>query len=56
MPIHGHTKIELTNQTTGEVEVVEKDNLVTNAVAQIFTSFNGGANLRTANANGEYTG
>ena len=56
MPIHGHTKIELTNQTTGEVEVVEKDNLVTNAVAQIFTSFNGGANLRTANAGGEYTG
>ena len=56
MPIHGHTKIELTNQTTGEVEVVEKDNLITNAVAQIFTSFNGGANLRTANANGEYTG
>ena len=56
MPIHGHTKIELTNQTTGEVEVVEKDNLVTNAVAQVFTSFNGGANLRTANANGEYTG
>ena len=56
MPIHGHTKIELTNQTTGEVEVVEKDNLVTNAVAQIFTSFNGGANLRMANANGEYTG
>lgn len=29
MPIHGHTKIELTNQTTGEVETIEKDNIVT---------------------------
>lgn len=53
MPIHGHTKIELTNQTTGEVEVVEKDNLVTNAVSQIFNAFNGVALLREANANGE---
>ena len=25
MPIHGHTKIELTSQTTGEVETIEKD-------------------------------
>lgn len=32
MPIHGHTKIELTSQTTGEVETIEKDNIVTNAV------------------------
>lgn len=56
MPIHGHTKIELTDQTTGEVEIIEKDNLVTNAVAQIFNSFNGNANLRTANATGEYSG
>ena len=38
MPIHGHTKIELTNQTTGEVETIEKDNIVTNAVSQIFKS------------------
>ena len=41
MPIHGHTKIELTNQTTGEVETIEKDNIVTNAVSQIFNAFNG---------------
>ncbi len=54
MPIHGHTKIELTNQTTGEVEVIEKDNIVTNAVTQLFNAFNGTLNLREANANGEY--
>lgn len=54
MPIHGHTKIELTNQTTGEVETIEKDNIVTNAVSQIFNAFNGMALLREANANGEY--
>ena len=41
MPIHGHTKIELTSQTTGEVETIEKDNIVTNAVSQIFNAFNG---------------
>ena len=54
MPIHGHTKIELTSQTTGEVETIEKDNIVTNAVSQIFNAFNGVALLREANANGEY--
>ena len=54
MPIHGHTKIELTSQTTGEVETIEKDNIVTNAVSQIFNAFNGMALLREANANGEY--
>ena len=54
MPIHGHTKIELTNQTTGEVETIEKDNIVTNAVAQIFNAFNGTALLRQANAEGEH--
>ena len=54
MPIHGHTKIELTSQTTGEVEMIEKDNIVTNAVSQIFNAFNGMALLREANANGEY--
>lgn len=56
MPIHGHTKIELTNQTTGEVETIEKDNIVTNAVSQIFNAFNGMALLREANANGEQGG
>ena len=54
MPIHGHTKIELTNQTTGEVETIEKDNIITNAVSQIFNAFNGTALLRQANAEGEY--
>ena len=54
MPIHGHTKIELTSQTTGKVETIEKDNIVTNAVSQIFNAFNGMALLREANANGEY--
>ena len=54
MPIHGHTKIELTSQTTGEDETIEKDNIVTNAVSQIFNAFNGMALLREANANGEY--
>lgn len=34
--LHGHTKITLTNVRTGEKEVVEKDNLVTNALANIF--------------------
>lgn len=36
--LHGHTKITLTNVKTGEVEVVEKDNLVTNAVANIYAN------------------
>lgn len=30
--LHGHTKIELKNEKTGEVQVVEKDNLITNAL------------------------
>ena len=34
--LHGHTKIILTDVKTGEKEVVEKDNLVTGAVAQLF--------------------
>lgn len=35
MALKGTTKIELTNVKTGEKEVIEKDNLVTNAVASI---------------------
>jgi hypothetical protein len=31
----GHTKIELTNVKTGEVKVIEDDNLVTNAMAKM---------------------
>ena len=34
--LHGHTKIILTDVKTGEEEVIEKDNLVTGAVAQLF--------------------
>lgn len=35
MGLKGTTRIELTNVKTGEKEVIEKDNLVTNAVASI---------------------
>lgn len=34
--LHGHTKITLRNEKTGEVETYEKDNLVTNAIPLIF--------------------
>lgn len=37
MALKGTTKIELTNVKTGEVEVVEKNNLVTNAVSDFLT-------------------
>nr|DAF24494.1 MAG TPA: hypothetical protein [Caudoviricetes sp.] len=30
--LHGHTKIELKNEKTGEIQVVEKDNMITNAL------------------------
>ena len=36
MPLKGHTKITLTDVHTGETKVIEKDNMVTNAVAEIF--------------------
>lgn len=32
--LHGHTKIELKNEKTGEVQVVEKDNMITNALTK----------------------
>lgn len=32
MKLHGHTRLELTDIHTGAVEVVEKDNIITNAV------------------------
>ena len=35
MALKGTTKIELTNIHTGAVEVIEKDNLVTNAVGEL---------------------
>ena len=34
--IKGKTKIELTNVHTGEVEVIEEENMVTNALQYIF--------------------
>lgn len=39
MPLHGHTKIELTDLHTGRTRVVEQDNLVTNAMQEIMTPF-----------------
>lgn len=38
MSLHGHAKIELTNVKTGEVQTVEHDNIVTNALSDIFSS------------------
>ena len=35
--IKGHAKIELTNVTTGEIETVEEDNIVTNAISDLLT-------------------
>ncbi|MBQ0097916.1 MAG: hypothetical protein KBS62_03145 [Oscillospiraceae bacterium] len=39
--LKGHTKIELTDVKTGKKQVIEKDNLVTNALAQRFTPYFG---------------
>ena len=41
MTLHGHTRIELTDVHTGAVEVVESDNLITNAVSDIFNGYGG---------------
>lgn len=41
MSLHGHTRIELTDVRTGAVEVVEKDNIITDAVAEIFNGYGG---------------
>lgn len=41
--LHGHTKIILTNVKTGEIEEIEKDNLVTGAVATLLAQNNFGA-------------
>lgn len=35
--LHGHTRIELTNVQTGEIEIIEKDNLITNLVQNLFS-------------------
>lgn len=43
--LHGHTKIILTNTKTGEQEIVEKDNIVTSFIADVFeNNIFGGAN------------
>ena len=34
--LKGHTKIELKNEKTGEIQVVEKNNMVTNAIQDLF--------------------
>ena len=39
MALHGHTRLELTDVHTGEVQTVEHDNLITNAVSRIFAAF-----------------
>lgn len=44
----GHTKIELTNVKTGEVEIIEEDNLITNA-AQLYVSLCSTAYARGVN-------
>lgn len=46
MALKGTTRIELTNVKTGEKEVIEKDNLVTNAVNDILTLNPYGARFR----------
>lgn len=38
--IHGHSKIELTNVNTGEVQIIEHDNLVTNYLRDVLTPVN----------------
>lgn len=47
--LKGHTKITLTDVKTGEVKIVEKDNMVTGAIAAIFAN-NYANSLNTANA------
>ena len=37
----GHTKIELTDVNTGEVEVIEHDNMITSAIEKELLSSNG---------------
>lgn len=44
MALHGHTKIELTNVNTEEVETYEDDNLVTNVIAEMLSPMGLGGN------------
>lgn len=55
MPLHGYTKIELTDVKTGKVETHEKHNLVTNAVQNILSGFDRSLNLQTMLADKRYS-
>ena len=55
MPLHGYTKIELTDVKTGKVETQEKHNLVTNAVQNILSGFDRSLNLQTMLADKRYS-
>ena len=52
--MHGHTKIELTDQRTGRTQVVEQHNRVTGAVAQLINGFGGMASTQYLASGGEY--
>lgn len=54
MPMHGYTKIELTDVKTGKVETVEKHNIVTNAVVRVFNSFSRAIDIRATVSNNGY--
>lgn len=54
MPLHGYTKIELTDVKTGKVETQEKHNIVTNAVSNILNGFDRSLNLQTMLADKQY--
>ena len=55
MPLHGYTKIELTDVKTGKVETQEKHNIVTNAVQNILSGFDRSLNLQAMIANKYYS-
>lgn len=53
MKLHGHTRLELTNIHTGQTEIVEKDNLITDAVAGVFNGLGGSMNWQRLIAAGD---
>ena len=55
MPLHGYTKIELTDVKTGKVETQEKHNIVTNAVQNILNGFDRSLNLQAMLAGKAYS-
>ena len=53
--LKGHTKIELKNEKTGEIQVVEKDNMITNAIQDmLINEYFSGSNKLTALAYTQY--